>query len=180
LLEIAVAGKSNVGKSSLLNRLTGQKGLAKTSSTPGKTQCLNFFRVQPEKGRSFNLVDLPGYGYAKVSQSKRDEWGRLIEGYLALSDRPAGIIALFDARREPTDVDREWLAWLDQWQRPYLVVLTKSDKLSGNEKVAAVRRWSVAETGPVVPLLTSAVEGIGLERIWQWISEVQAGKRQRR
>lgn len=178
LPEIAVAGKSNVGKSSLLNKLLNKRGLAKTSQTPGKTRCLNYFHVTPEKRGPFYLVDLPGYGYAKVAQSMRDEWAKLIDGYLALPDRPTGIIALFDSRREPTDVDMDWIAWLGQWGRPSLVVLTKCDKLSNNEKAKSVRRWTLNELSVNKPLLTSAQDGTGMERIRQWIDDVRAGHKE--
>jgi GTP-binding protein len=176
LPEIAVAGKSNVGKSSLLNKLLKKRNLAKTSQTPGKTRCLNYFQVTPDKRGPFYLVDLPGYGYAKVSQSMRDEWARLIEGYLALPDRPRGIIALFDSRREPTDVDLDWIAWLAQWGRPYLIVLTKCDKLSNNEKAQSLRRWTLDEPTAQKPLLSSALDGTGAEKIWQWVDTVRAGR----
>lgn len=176
LPEIAVAGKSNVGKSSLLNKLLKKRNLAKTSQTPGKTRCLNYFQVTPDKRGPFYLVDLPGYGYAKVSQSMRDEWARLIEGYLALPDRPRGIIALFDSRREPTDVDLDWIAWLAQWGRPYLIVLTKCDKLSNNEKTQSLRRWTLDGPTAQKPLLSSALDGTGAEKIWQWVDTVRAGR----
>jgi GTP-binding protein len=178
LPEIAIAGKSNVGKSSLLNRLMNRRGLAKTSQTPGKTRCLNYFLLMPEKRGPFHLVDLPGYGYAKVSQAMRDEWGKLIDGYLALTDRPSGLIALFDSRREPTEVDLDWLAWLGQWDRPFLIVLTKCDKLTNSEKAKAVRRWSVEELKTSKPLLSSANDGTGIDKIWQWIDQVRAGHKQ--
>lgn len=174
LPEIAVAGKSNVGKSSLLNKLLGKRGLAKTSQTPGKTRCLNYFHVTPEKRGPFLLVDLPGYGYAKVSQSMRDEWGKLIDGYLALPDRPSGLIALFDARREPTETDLDWLAWLGQWQRSFLVVLTKGDKLSNSEKTQAIKRWTLTEFDAPKPILSSAQDGMGIDKIWQWMDEVRS------
>ena len=175
--EIAVAGKSNVGKSSLLNKLVGKRGLAKTSQTPGKTHCLNFFRIVPERGAPFHLVDLPGYGYAKVSQSMRDDWGKLIDAFLAHDHRPNGLIALFDARREPTQADLDWIAWLAEWGKPYLVVLTKADKLSGNERAQSMRRWSVADPATPKPIVSSAVTAMGLDRIWQWIDDVRAAAR---
>jgi GTP-binding protein len=174
--EIAVAGKSNVGKSSLLNKLTNQRGLAKTSQTPGKTRCLNYFLVTPEKRGPFHLVDLPGYGYARVSQSMRDEWAKLVDAYLAMPERPSGLIALFDSRREPTDVDKDWIAWLGEWKRPYLVVLTKCDKLSGNEKAQATRRWTLDELKVHNPILSSAQEGTGIDKIWQWVDGVRTGQ----
>ncbi|MEW5702250.1 MAG: ribosome biogenesis GTP-binding protein YihA/YsxC [Candidatus Zixiibacteriota bacterium] len=173
-VEIAVAGKSNVGKSSLLNRLVKRRGLAKTSQTPGKTRCLNYFVVEPDKSASFYLVDLPGYGYAKVSQTMRKDWAGLIEAYLNEPDRPAGLIALFDARREPTSVDEDWLAWLGLWGRPFLVVLTKSDKVSGNARAQAIRRWTLAgPAGAIAPVTASALTGEGTDKIWQWMDGVR-------
>lgn len=177
LVEIAVAGRSNVGKSSLLNRLVNQRGLAKTSREPGKTRCLNFFLVRPDQGNAFYLVDLPGYGFAKVSHKMRDEWATLIEGYLAQAQRPAGLIALFDARREPTETDQEWLAWLAEWQRPFLTVLTKWDKLSKSEQRLMMDRWREAlpeGCGDVVA--ASAVSGEGILRLWQWIETVRRSR----
>lgn len=174
LLQIAVAGKSNVGKSSILNALTKRRGLAKTSGTPGKTRCLNFFLVEPDSGPTFYLVDLPGYGYAKVSQTMRDDWANLIETYLHQSAQPVGLIALFDARREPTEVDLDWLAWLASWERPYLPVLTKSDKLSKNQKAQAVRKWTVeGNDGPVAPVAASCVTAEGIEAVWHWMNQVR-------
>lgn len=175
LPEIAVAGKSNVGKSSLLNKLLNKRSLAKTSQTPGKTRCLNYFLVEPEKRGPFHLVDLPGYGYAKVSQAMRDEWGKLIDGYLALADRPSGLIALFDSRREPTEVDMDWIAWLGEWDRPFLVVLTKGDKLTNNEKAQSIKRWTLDELKVHKPILSSAQDGTGIDKIWQWIDDVRTG-----
>ncbi len=176
LPEIAVAGKSNVGKSSLLNKVLKKRNLAKTSQTPGKTRCLNYFHVAPEKRGPFYLVDLPGYGYAKVPQSMRDDWAKLIDGYLAMSDRPAGIIALFDSRREPSEVDLDWIAWLGEWGRPFLVVLTKCDKLTNNERAQSVKRWTLSEMNVHKPVLSSAQDGTGVDKIWQWIEDVRAGR----
>lgn len=177
LPEIAIAGKSNVGKSSIMNKILKKRNLAKTSQTPGKTRCLNYFQVTPEKRGPFYFVDLPGYGYAKVAQSMRDEWAKLIDGYLAMSDRPAGVIALFDSRREPTDVDMDWIAWLGEWGKPYLVVLTKCDKLTNNEKSQSVKRWTLDELKVHKPILSSAQDGTGVDKIWQWIDDVRAGNK---
>lgn len=176
-VEVAIAGKSNVGKSSLINKLTGRRHLAKTSGTPGKTQCLNYFRIETGSSPAFYLVDLPGYGYAKVSKSMRRDWGVLIETYLNKSEPLAGLVALFDARRDPTPEDQDWLAWLGEWDKPSLVVLTKSDKLSRSEQAQSLRRWGPAVSGnQTVPLLFSANTGDGKDQLWQWIDDVRRAR----
>lgn len=183
LVEIAVAGKSNVGKSSLINRLTNRRQLAKISRTPGKTRCLNFFLIEPEKSRGFHLVDLPGYGYARVSKSMRDDWAKLLNSYLADPQRPAGMIALFDARREAVDEDIDWLLWLAVWGRPYVVVLTKCDKLSRTEQAISLASWRRAMGENILrmpggdPIFFSTVTGEGKDRLWQWIDDVRQAKR---
>jgi GTP-binding protein len=172
LAEIAVAGKSNVGKSSLLNKVMGRRQLAKTSRTPGKTRCLNFYRVEPDKSKPFYFVDLPGYGYARVARTMRKDWGGLIEKYLAHPDRPSGLIALFDARRAVDAPEKDWLEWLRTWGRPFLLVLTKVDKLSGNELARSLRRWREA-AGGTDPVLFSSVTAQGKDKLWQWIDDVR-------
>lgn len=177
LIEVAVAGKSNVGKSTLINRLTGRRQLAKTSGTPGKTRCLNYFLIEPGGSPSFYLVDLPGYGYAKVSKAMRKDWGQLIEQYLRDSSRLAGLVALFDARRDPTEEDQDWLAWLGEWAKSSLVVLTKCDKLTNNERAGSLKRWSqAAPNQEVPPLLFSSTTGEGKDQLWQWIDDVRLAR----
>jgi GTP-binding protein len=179
-IEIAIAGKSNVGKSSLLNRIATRNHLAKTSRTPGKTRCLNFFLFEPPTGAPFYIVDLPGYGYAKVSRTMRGDWAKLMEAYFNHEDRPKGVIALFDSRRDPTESDRDWIEWLAGGWRPYLIVLTKHDKLKSSERSKSLKRWSIeGPDGPVKPLQTSAVTGLGKDKIWGWINAVRRNKGRR-
>lgn len=129
LPEVAFAGRSNVGKSSLLNRLVRRKAFARVSNTPGRTRELNFFKVN----REFVLVDLPGYGYARVSKARRAEWRPLIEGYLRKSATLRGIVQLLDARHDPTDDDRQMFDVLAELGVPTIVVVTKTDKLKPSQ-----------------------------------------------
>lgn len=130
LPEIAVAGRSNVGKSSLLNHLFRSRGLVKTSSTPGKTQALNFFVVDDRMG----FVDLPGYGYAKVPESVRKQWGPMVQGYLKNRPTLKLILFLFDIRRLPNEEDCQFLEWAAHAEKAVILVLTKVDKVKAQEK----------------------------------------------
>lgn len=125
--EIAIAGKSNVGKSSFINYIVNNKSMAKTSATPGKTRLLNYFELN--KGELM-LVDLPGYGYAKVSGGVKENWDELIGGYLLSSKRLINVFLLVDIRHEPTALDKQMVAYLHHYQIPFTVIATKSDKLS--------------------------------------------------
>jgi len=138
LPEIAFAGRSNVGKSSLLNMLVGRRALARTSATPGKTQQINFFRLD----RRIMFVDLPGYGYARVSKTDRQAWALLIERYLSHRPNLRLVVSLIDIRHPPTALDRDMFAWLDAIGVPFLVVLTKYDKVSPT--LASTRQDDVA------------------------------------
>ncbi|UCC43689.1 MAG: YihA family ribosome biogenesis GTP-binding protein [Candidatus Zixiibacteriota bacterium] len=153
--QIAVAGRSNVGKSSLLNMLLGSRKLAKTSSTPGKTRSLNFFMVNEK----FYFVDLPGYGYAKVAKSVKAQWSKLLHTYLTTEPNLIGMLLLLDCRREMTAGDSELVAWLSERELPVLAVLTKSDKLSKNQLARRVVQ-AEQELGCDV-IATSAVKRIG-------------------
>jgi GTP-binding protein len=158
LPEIAFAGRSNVGKSSLLNRLVGRKKLARVSKTPGRTREINFFRVNDQ----FVLADLPGYGYAKVSKTQKAEWRPLLEGYIARTPQLAGVVQLLDMRREPSEDDAALLDLLAEQGMPTIVVLTKADKLS--RKAAAERADSIARSLLLDPTQTipfSSVTGEG-------------------
>lgn len=127
--EIALVGRSNVGKSSLINCLTNRKNLARTSSTPGKTVTINFYSI----GDRYRLVDLPGYGYAKRSKEERESWGRMIEGYLAKRENLVRVIQLVDARHKPTADDKMMLDWINNYGYEPLLVATKLDKLKKSQ-----------------------------------------------
>lgn len=136
LPEIAVAGRSNVGKSSLLNDLFQSKGLVKTSSVPGKTQLINFFTLNG----ALSFVDLPGYGYAQVPLEVRKNWGPMIHEYLKSRKPLFLILFLFDIRRIPNEEDRQLIEWAEKSEKSLILVLTKVDKVSTNEKVANARK----------------------------------------
>lgn len=129
LPEIAFAGRSNVGKSSLINTVVNRKKLARTSATPGRTQAINFFRL----GNEMILVDLPGYGFARVPNKVRNEWRNMVEAYLYKRETLRGVIVILDIRRDPATGDLELLHWLHHYGVPPIVVLTKADKISRQE-----------------------------------------------
>lgn len=161
LPEIAFLGRSNVGKSSLLNSLLQRKGLARTSNTPGRTQSINYFLVNER----FYFVDLPGYGYARVSKTMRADWGKMAESYLADRAELALCIHLIDARHEPTALDKELHEWLIFNEKNHLIVATKADKLSNNQLQKTVRAIEAAL--PESPILAySSQTGRGREELW--------------
>lgn len=133
-IEFAFVGRSNVGKSSLINSITGRKKLAKTSKTPGRTQLINYFKVNNE----FYIVDLPGYGFAKVPKEMKAEWGKTMERYVA-SVRKKLVFVLLDIRRIPSEEDMEMLVWLDHHDIPFKIIFTKMDKVSNNEKFKCLK-----------------------------------------
>jgi GTP-binding protein len=156
---IAVAGRSNVGKSSLLNKVLGRRKLAKVSSTPGRTRSLNFFLID----NRFYLVDLPGYGYAKVSKSLSAEWGKLVEQYLSSCDRLLGLVLLLDCRREPTAQDVELVNWLAQRELSVLLAVTKADKVNRDEMNKKIRQVETELGAPAMGF--SAVTGFGKDAL---------------
>jgi GTP-binding protein len=166
LPEVAVAGKSNVGKSSLINALVNRKNLAKTGSSPGRTQVINFFRVNG----TLSLVDLPGYGYAKVSLEVRKTWKPMVESYLQTRREIRLVILIVDARRGASPEDLALLDWLDYHRIPSLIVLTKADKLSQIERA---RQKKALGQQPLLAGKTlsffSAVTGEGKEELWKMI-----------
>ncbi len=160
-----LAGRSNVGKSSLINKLAGKKGIARTSSSPGKTRSINFYRCR----NSFLLVDLPGFGYAKGKSGSR-EWKKLVEQYFARGPAVALVIHLVDSRMPPTALDVQFAEWLESLEIPRLVVATKADKLSGNQRVVQLR--AISEVFPEEPVIfASAVTGMGCKEIWNRVVE---------
>ena len=162
--EIAFLGRSNVGKSSLINALTGQKKLAFTSNTPGRTQTINFYRIDGV----FYFVDLPGYGYARVPAGMAGQWKILIEHYLEKRETLKLSCLILDARRGWMDKDLDLKRWLEYHGRPYLVVATKTDKLNQSEQEHGLR--AIRKEG-VEPLPFSAVGGRGVRELWQAISK---------
>jgi len=160
--EIAFAGRSNVGKSSLINALINRRNLVKTSSRPGKTQSLNFFVADD----LLYLVDLPGYGYAKVSMGMRSSWEKLITNYLLARQNLACVVVIIDIRHELKEYDRNLVGWLRSQDIPFLTVYTKSDKLSGNKLSKNAASLDAALTlNPENRILFSAKTGRGLEEL---------------
>jgi GTP-binding protein len=169
LPEIAFAGRSNVGKSSVINRLVNRKKLARVSNTPGRTREINFFRVNDD----FVLVDLPGYGYAKISKEARAAWKPLIEGYLLASPMLRGIVQLLDARHDPTRDDLAMLEFLAETGVPTIVVATKTDKLPRaqvGERVRRIAGLAGVSEDQVIPF--SAVTGAGRAELAEAILEL--------
>lgn len=168
--EVAFAGRSNSGKSSTLNRLCRQRGLAKVSKTPGRTQMINFFVLQSGQ----QLVDLPGYGFAKVPKKEQDRWHRLVETYLAQRPVLKGLIIVMDARRGVTDYDRQMLDWFTQRELPAHALLNKADKLKRGalqNTLRAVRNELESQYENVSVQTFSATKGVGLDALYQKLDE---------
>jgi GTP-binding protein len=163
LPEIAFSGRSNVGKSSLINVLLGKKNFAKTSSTPGRTQSINFMEIN---GACY-FVDLPGYGYAQVPLAVRKKWGPLIEGYLLSRSSLRLLILLVDVRREPGEEEVLFGEWLHEHKIPFMIVMTKIDKVTKNSRLASLHLWEqrLACQGRIIPF--SAITGEEKHTIWK-------------
>ena len=166
--EIAFAGRSNVGKSSAINAIAGRRALARTSKTPGRTQTINFYAL----GDTARLVDLPGYGYARVSQAMRVQWRALIDAYLRSRDTIAGVVVLMDARHPLTPLDAQLIDWLGEL--PLLVLLTKADQLSRNEQQSVLRAAATRMRRHQVTLFSSVTRQ-GVEEcrdlLSQWLEQ---------
>lgn len=165
LPEIAFLGRSNVGKSSLINALLLRKGLARTSNTPGRTQSINFFLINED----FYFTDLPGYGYARVSKAMRADWGKMAEEYLGERHELALCIQLVDSRHKPTALDIDLNEWLVFNKKPHLIVATKADKISKNEvNKSTVEIAKLLPGPPIIPF--SAQTGRGRSEVWAEIN----------
>lgn len=168
--EIAFAGKSNVGKSSLINALMGRKGFARTSSAPGKTQTINFYNINNE----IYLVDLPGYGYAKISQTEREKWGVMIENYLNTSEKLRAVFLLVDIRHQPTVQDRQMFEWMAYVGYDPIVIATKADKIKRSQldkQVKMLREGLNADKDTII-VPFSAENHLGLVTILDFMDQV--------
>jgi len=167
LKEIAFSGRSNVGKSSLINCLLNRKKLARTSVTPGKTRQLNYYRINEQ----FFFVDLPGYGFAKVSKAEMVTWRQLIEEFIITSRNLRRVISIIDSRVGPTELDMQLIEWLDSLHKPLLLVATKTDKLSRSQLLNQMMKFSKQVEPyykkPIIPF--SAINGTGKQAIWNEI-----------
>ncbi|BCS87141.1 ribosome biogenesis GTP-binding protein YihA/YsxC [Pseudodesulfovibrio sediminis] len=166
--QIALAGRSNVGKSSLVNRLAGQKKLAKISSKPGKTRSLNYYKVNPD---GYFLVDLPGYGYAKCSKTERAKWAKLIEAYMRDNPQLKAVAVLLDSRLSPQKLDLELTSYLRSLGIPVIPVLTKADKPKQRELAKLQSQWQEILQQDRAPVLFSSKTGKGEEKLWNLLCE---------
>ncbi|MFT5580980.1 MAG: GTP-binding protein [Lentimonas sp.] len=171
--EYAFIGRSNVGKSSLINMLTGSKKLAKTSGTPGKTQLINHFLINKE----WYLVDLPGYGYAKASKTRRRSWEEFIVRYLTQRESLMNVFVLLDSRLEPQKIDLEFMNWCGEKGLPFAMVFTKIDKLSSSvlqKNIAKYKKEMLKQWEALPPVfITSAESAFGKEKLLNYIGEIQ-------
>ena len=172
LFEIAFAGRSNVGKSSLINVLVNRRGLVRTSSTPGRTQLINFFDINGD----FSLVDLPGYGFAKVPLAVKKAWGPMVRTYLETRANLRGVVLLFDLRRVPRDEDLQLLDWLEELDVPTIPVVTKADKVKRGQRAAHLKAIRDATGLPADAFtLFSAVSREGKDDVWARIEAALSG-----
>lgn len=165
---VVFAGRSNVGKSSLLNKLLNRKSLAKTSATPGKTRLVNYFLVNDR----FFFVDVPGYGYARVSRTERAAWGKMMDAYFTDTPTIAMVFLLLDIRRDPNEDDRQMIEYLAHLELPFRLLLTKADKLSRNQtnqRTAAIAKSLGLDKSMLIA--TSAEKATGLDRVWNVITD---------
>ena len=170
LPEFCFAGRSNVGKSTLINKITNQKKLARTSNTPGKTQQMNYYNIDDE----IYIVDLPGFGFAKVPKKERDRWGKDIKQYLLMRESLKLIFHLVDSRHNPTGLDQEFFYWMASKQKPFAILLTKSDKISKNKLSQAEKKVNdiLSKMNIEVPVIPcSGDTGKGVEEIQSLITE---------
>jgi GTP-binding protein len=169
LPEIAFAGRSNVGKSSLINTLLNRKRLVKTSRTPGRTQLINFFLINKE----FSFVDLPGYGYAKVPASVRKSWGPMIETYLSTRQALKGVVLIMDVRRTPGMQEANFIDWLHYYNKPCVLILTKADKLSKTNRIKQ-RLANAKALGVDVDdlVLFSTKSRLGKDAVWNAVEQL--------
>ena len=172
--QIAFAGRSNVGKSSLVNALAGRRKLAKVSSVPGKTRSINFYLAEPF---GFYLVDLPGYGYARASHEERRAWGKLLHNYLSGNRRLKALAMLIDSRLPPQKLDLDLASFARQCGLPLLPILTKADKCKQRERSARAAEWR--DIVGVMPVVTSAEKRLGIPALWEALAKaagVAAGR----
>jgi GTP-binding protein len=167
-VELAIVGRSNVGKSSLLNLMTSRKQLAKTSQTPGKTRLINFFAVDAPP-HYWHLVDLPGYGYAKVSKTEQAAWAKKLSEFLIHRDSLRCVLLLVDGKLGPQPLDTQMANWLHFYGKPFITVQTKVDKAKGQKQKVA--NWQAANAlGGLAVFETSATERKGADAIWSWLA----------
>ena len=167
--EVAFAGKSNVGKSSMINKLANRNKLARTSATPGKTRLINVYQINQE----VNFIDLPGYGFAKVSKTEKQSWGKMMQNYFATTEDLCHVFHLVDIRHEPTEEDKEMNLFLRQAGIPFTIIATKSDKISRGARmkhIAPICRALAVQPWQVIPF--SSEDGSGREEILSKIEEV--------
>jgi GTP-binding protein len=180
--EYAFIGRSNVGKSSLINMLTDKKELAKISRSPGKTQLINHFKIISANKQEWYLVDLPGYGFAKRSQTQRKSWEKMIEDYIRKRENLVSLFALIDSRLEPQKIDIDFVNQLGKWEVPFSLVFTKADKSTQRETAANVKKFldAMRQEWQFLPrhFVTSAVKHLGAKQLRTYIAELNEDYKQ--